>query len=96
MAKYFTTRRADDDIDEILAHIATDNLEASLAFYDRLIGSFEMLADNPRAGRERPELRERLRSFPLGSYLIFYQVWAGQVAIARVLHSARDLDEIFS
>ena len=96
MAKYFTTRKADEDVDEILAFIAIDNFQASLEFYDRLIDSFEMLADNPRAGRERPELREKLRCFPLGSYLIFYQVWAGQVAITRVLHSARDLDEIFS
>lgn len=96
MAKYFTTRKADEDMDEILAYIAANNFEASLEFYDRLISSFEMLADNPNAGRERPALRERLRSFPLGSYLIFYRVWDGQVAIARVLHSARDLDEIFS
>lgn len=96
MAKYFTTRQAEVDIDEILAYIATDNFEASLEFYDRLVGSFEMLAENPKAGRERPELREQVRFFPLGNYLIFYRVWAGQIAIVRVLHSARDLDELFS
>jgi hypothetical protein len=32
----------------------------------------------------------------LGNYLIFYRLWAGKVAITRVIHSARDLEEIFS
>lgn len=96
MAKHIITREAEADIDEMLAYIASDNFDASLVFYDRLINQFERLADNPMAGRARPELNEGLRSFPLGSYLIFYRVWAGEVAITRVIHSARDLDEIFS
>lgn len=96
MAKYIVTREAEEDIDEILAYIAADNFEASLALYDRLIDLFEMLADNPKAGRERPELKEGQRSFPVDNYLIFYRGWAGNVAITRVVHSARDLDELFS
>ena len=96
MAKYIVTREAEDDIDEILAYIAVDNFAASLSLYDRFIELFEMLADNPRAGRERSELKEGIRSFPDGNYLIFYRIWAGKVSIVRVLHSARDLDELFS
>ena len=96
MAKHFITREAEEDIDEILANIASDSFDASLAFYDRLIDLFEMLAENPRIGRDRPELNEGLRSFPVGNYLIFYRVWAGEVAIARVIHGARDLDELLS
>lgn len=96
MAKYIITRQAQGDIDEILAFIAADNLDAALSFSDRLTHLFEMLADNSEAGRERPELKEDLRSFPEGNYLIFYRVWAGNVAIVRVLHGARDLEEIFS
>ncbi|MEP6789428.1 MAG: type II toxin-antitoxin system RelE/ParE family toxin [Acidobacteriota bacterium] len=96
MAKYIITREAEEDIDEILAYIAEDNFDASLALYDRLIKLCEMLADNPEAGRGRPDLKDGLRSFPQGTYLVFYRPWAGKIAIARVLHSARDLDEIFS
>ena len=55
-----------------------------------------MLADNTKIGRERPELNEDLRSFPEGNYLIFYRRWIGQIAIVRIIHGARDLDEIFS
>lgn len=94
MAKFIITREAEDDIDAILAYIETDNFEASIAFYERLIALFQLLADNPKAGRERPEIKEDIRSFPEGSYLIFYRMWAGNIAIARVLHGARDLDEL--
>lgn len=55
-----------------------------------------MLAGNPKAGRERLELKEGLRSFPEGNYLILYRSCAGKIAIVRVIHSARDLDEMFS
>ena len=96
MAKYVISRRAEDDIDEILAYIANDNIAAAISLNDRLTHLFEMLADHPKLGRERPELKEDLRSFPEGSYVIFYQIWAGQVAIVRVLHGARDLDRLLN
>lgn len=96
MGKYIITRQAEYDIDEILIYIAADNIGAALSFNDRLTHLFEMLAENPNAGRERPEIKEDLRSIPEGNYLIFYRKWAGNIAIVRVLHGARDLDEIFS
>ena len=96
MPKYIITRGAQDDINEILVYIAADNLDAALSFNDRLTDLFEMLADNTKIGRERPELNENLRSFPEGNYLIFYRRWTGQIAIVRTIHGARDLDEIFS
>jgi toxin ParE1/3/4 len=96
MGNYIITRQAEHDIDDILVHIAADNLDAALSFKDRLTNLFEMLADNTKAGRERPELKEDLRSFAVGNYLIFYRTWAGNAAIVRVIHGERDLDEIFS
>jgi toxin ParE1/3/4 len=96
MANYIITPNAEKDIDEILLFIANDNIDAAIAFNERLISRFELLADNAKIGRERPELKQDLRSFPEGNYLIFYREWSGIVAIVRVLHGARDLDEIFS
>ena len=96
MARYSITRRAQQDLDEILIYIAEDNIDAAITLIDRFTAVFEMLADNGKAGRERPELKEDLRSFPESSYLIFYRMWAGKAAIVRVIHGARDLDEIFS
>jgi toxin ParE1/3/4 len=96
MANYIITPSAEKDIDEILLYISADNINAALAFNNRLINCFELLADNAKIGRERPELKQDLRSFPEGNYLVFYREWSGIVAIVRVLHGARDLDEIFS
>ncbi len=96
MANYIITPNAEKDIDEILLYISADNINAAIAFNDRLINCFELLADNSKIGRERTELKQDLRSFPEGNYLVFYREWSGIVAIVRVLHGARDLDEIFS
>jgi toxin ParE1/3/4 len=96
MPSYSLSREARQDIDEILIFIAVDNLDAAISFNDHLDNVFLMLGDNPKAGRERPELNDGLRSFPLGNYLVFYRIWAGKISITRVLHSARDLDELFS
>lgn len=96
MARYIISSQAEQDIYEILSHIAKDNIDAALDLNGRLIEIFKMLANNQEAGRERPELIEGLRSLPDGNYVIFYRQWAGNIAIVRILHSALDLDELFS
>ncbi len=52
-----------------------------------------MLAANPLAGRARSELHEGLRSFPVGSYVVFYSPTPEGVEIVRVLHGRRDISE---
>ena len=96
MTEPIITPEAEKDIDEILAYISLDNYDASVTFYGRLIIQLAMLTDNPKAGRERREISEGVRSFPFGNYVIFYRIWAGEVAVTRVIHGARDLDELFS
>jgi toxin ParE1/3/4 len=50
-----------------------------------------MLATNPLAERERPELGVNIRSFPVGRCAIFYLPAATVVEVIRVLHGARDI-----
>jgi toxin ParE1/3/4 len=50
-----------------------------------------MLAETPFAGRERSELREGLRSFPVGNYLIFYVPTPDGVEVVRVMHGRQDI-----
>jgi toxin ParE1/3/4 len=45
-------------------------------------------------GRARPELREDLRSFPYSAYLVLYRVIDDGVEIVRVVHAARNLDDL--
>ncbi len=53
------------------------------------------LSDNPGAGTARPELRPRLRSFPVGKYLLFYRPVRGGIELVRVIHGARDIRRLF-
>lgn len=45
-------------------------------------------------GRARPELRPDLRSLPFGAYLILYRVIDDGAEIVRVVHAARNLDDL--
>jgi toxin ParE1/3/4 len=65
-------------------------------FSIRAIGKVsKMLARNPTAGRERPELAPGLRSVPIGRDLLFHRPTDDGVEIVRVLHGSRDIDSIF-
>ena len=54
----------------------------------------DMLAQHPRIGRERAELRKDLRSWPVHPYLVFYVVddRARAVVVERVIHGHMDVD----
>ena len=47
------------------------------------------------AGRSRAELLPSLRSFPAGSYTIFYFPQEDGVEIVRVIHGAQDITTMF-
>lgn len=92
MASSFSkSSQAEADLDEIWLFIASDNLGAADRLLDRINSAFVMLADNPLAGRKRPELGRGIRSFPVGTYIVFYEAMACGARIVRVLHGARDI-----
>ena len=88
--------RAQDDITEIWSYIAEDSELQADAFVDWLDAKFQLLARQPGLGRVREELAPRLRSFPVGRYVIFYEPVPDGIAVVRVLHSARDIDTQFN
>lgn len=89
--------QADRDLDDHAMHIASDNLDAGLRFYDAARVTFDSIADAPMAGRifeigrsNLGEIRKRnIRKF--ANFLVFYRVHDDHVEIIRVLHGARDL-----
>lgn len=48
------------------------------------------LSEEPHIGRQRPDLFPELRSFPVESHIVFYQVRSPKVEIIRVLHCRQD------
>jgi toxin ParE1/3/4 len=95
MPRFIVSDEAREDMAEIWSYIAADSEDAAnrlvATFHDR----FEALADNPMMGRSRSELLPNLRSFPAGSYLIFYHPIEDGVEILHVIHGARDIRTLF-
>lgn len=83
--------QADHDLDSIWDFIASHSIRAADKQIARIGEIFEMLLENPLAGRERPELRADLRSFPAGNYVIFYVPLPDGIEIIRVMHGRQDI-----
>jgi toxin ParE1/3/4 len=86
--------RASEDLLEIWSYIADDSEANADGFIDKISETMELLARQPGVGRHREELAQGIQSFPVGRYIIFYRVVVGTVEIVRVLHGARDIENI--
>ncbi|MBV9559279.1 MAG: type II toxin-antitoxin system RelE/ParE family toxin [Bradyrhizobium sp.] len=86
--------QAEADLDLIWSYIAAESVLAANRLMDRIGDVFEMLTDNPFAGRQRSELRTSLRSFAAGNYVIFYLPLADGVEVVRVMHGRQDIDPV--
>jgi toxin ParE1/3/4 len=84
--------QAEADVTAIWQFIAGDSVSAADALLERIEAAFDMLADMPRAGRAREDLAPKLRSFPVGNYLIFYVPVVDGVEVVRVMSARRDID----
>lgn len=82
--------RAEADLEDIWVHIAKDNPTNAARFVSRILQTCQRLAETPGMGRPRPELGAHLRSFVVGSYLIFYRPIEEGIEVVRVLHGRRD------
>jgi toxin ParE1/3/4 len=87
--------RASSDLIEIWIYIADDSVANADAFIDKLYQAIQALGRQPGSGRHREELAPGIQSFPFGRYIIFYRAVTSGIEIVRVLHSARDIENIF-
>lgn len=95
MSSYRYSSDANADVEEIVLYIFDLNPVAAHHFLDALEAACELLAAQPFLGRQRPELGEAIRSFPIGNYLIFYVPAPHGIDVARVIYGGRDLPEVF-
>lgn len=82
------TDQAEDDLAGIWSYIARDNETAATETIQALNEQCIALGNAPEMGRRRQELGKGLRSFPIGSYVIFYKLTELRIEILRVLHGA--------
>ncbi len=96
MTRFVLAPAADADIDSLAEHIAnTQSLSAAERFIDAIYEKCELIAQHPDIGRLRPELAPRIRSFPAGPFVIFYQAARRRIEIVRVVRGSRDIPALF-
>jgi len=93
--KLVFTKQSKADLDEIWDYIAQDSFDRADSFIGQIYGKCFLLSESPAIGRERPELVEGIRSFPVDRYLIFYRIKVDTIFIERVLNGYRDILSLF-
>jgi len=92
LTHYVLSPEADQDLAEIFDYTHSQfGLDQAVAYLSDLDVSISHLVHYPLSGRERPEIRPELRSFPKASHVIFYRIMADHIRIIRVLHGRMDI-----
>jgi toxin ParE1/3/4 len=80
-------RGALSDLDEIFSYIARDNPRAAARLVTRIEQVAALIAEQPYIGTVTR--KSNFRRFPIGSYLIVYEIRLDEVIIQYVRHGAR-------
>ena len=93
MKIYRLTPLAVDDLFDIWAFIASDNLAAADRLEADLYAACQKAADRPDLGHWRRDLTDKpVRFLPVrGTYLVVYDPASEPLEIIRILHGARDV-----
>jgi toxin ParE1/3/4 len=75
------------DLDEIFSYIAADSPAAAARLVARVEDAARRIAATPYMGQVTRNVR--FRRFPVGNYLIVYEVGTDEVIIHYVRHGAR-------
>lgn len=83
------------DLLEAWLFVAEENLAAADQMLDTLEKEIALLAQQPLMGRERPELRKGIRSWPTSTpHVVYYTAEPDVLTVIRVLHHARAIQSI--
>lgn len=95
MSRIERTRRARVDVQQIWNYVAERNAAAADRIVARIDGAVRMLANNPAAGESAEDARRNTRKFSVGVYVVFFEPTSTGIRVIRVLHSSRDLTDLF-
>jgi toxin ParE1/3/4 len=95
MAEVKIAHLAEADLEEIWDYISANNVDSANRLIKDLTQKFRMLAENPEIGQAHDEFVLNLRSFPFKNYLIFYFPIENGAEIYRVIHGARNIEDLF-
>lgn len=92
MRRYKLSRKAEEDIIATFTYGAAQfGLQQAERYHDLLEKTFQFLAANPEAARERLEITPPVRVHPIESHVVVYTIDEdGDVFIVRVRHGRED------
>lgn len=90
------TPRAKSDLQSAVRYIAADSKNAARRWAASIRDNFAKLGETPGLGAPRPELGPSVRLLVVRSYLVFYETGSKGVEVLRIMHGARDWQEILS
>ena len=91
MARVFFRPKAEFDLAEIVAYIASDSPVNAGLFVARIIEKCHRHAEFPLSGAAYPRYGEEIWAFPVDRYLVIYRPLVDGIEIVRVVHTARNL-----
>jgi toxin ParE1/3/4 len=96
------TALAERDLEDIWLTIAPNNPRAATRLLRAIGRKIDLLADFPRLGTRRPDIRTRMRMMVARPYLVLYAIHPDAddqavetVEIVRVVDARRDLRRLF-
>jgi toxin ParE1/3/4 len=93
MPRVVRTRAANEDLIEIWQYISEHNRAAADRMLLRIDRACAMLGANPLLGEIQPN-RPGMRRFVVRNYIIFYEPIDDGIRVMRVLHGARQWEDM--
>ena len=93
--------QAERDIEECFVFIGEDNLDIAVHFLVAVEDTIETISKNPSLGKPREFKDSKIQNLRMSlvkgfhKYQIYYTIKDEIIEIVRVLHGARDLNDIF-
>jgi toxin ParE1/3/4 len=82
------------DLQLAARYIAADSPNAARRWVETVRSKCAKLAENPRLGVSKSEAGPNVRMLVVGSYVVFYEPASTGIEILRVLHGARQWEDL--
>jgi toxin ParE1/3/4 len=91
---YELSVEAEQDIDSIFDYTEEKyGFVQAVKYVADFDNTFERLIQFPSLGRERPEIRQELRSINKDEHVVFYRILDDRIRIVRILYRQQDLPQ---
>ena len=88
---YALAPEAKRDLDAIKRYLLGKRASAAKLVLQDIRAACELLGAHPALGRSQQDLAPDVKSFPVRSYMVLYEVDQPAIRILRVIHGKRDL-----